>query len=790
MSSVITLFSSPFIKFAPIFNPATLWRGSLSYNMKRSAISILPPSSLDDLCCRDGEITNPLWVFSGQEIKDDAPSRKPSSGSDEPDLSLPPFPALGLPALSAAHKFRIPDGFRIIAFHNPGNGRDLRPLVISPDALPGVMFDDSHVSMIPDADPLLYDSVAVTGNFISCITREGVRFFRYRPDSDSYEWLGDTPSHPSVSFSLEPSAFPPYSAVADSPPLFDVAVGVADDLSAATLDWLAGHDSRRCPDSVKGAVCTAVASAFSTLLDKIERAGYIFGSLSAAAARVTSSGNLTLLSPLLPLGFQAPVALQIVSASHNSGILAMRLRLNRSPSRLKAVVPAAEMPSAWRAAFPKVALLSTEYRSDIARPVSVSDAASVAQGARGFFVTMTAADPAGADDAPPALYSLATLSVGSDDYARGCLLPSPATMLSPVEITDLLAVRNPRILRSCSGVLLSVGDSLGVSLPGLPMVCSALCEVAGEILDVAPSLKALSSGQLGDFPLYAFTSEGIHALSPDGKGGMRDVQLIARDLPMSHLSIEPLPAATAFISPQGVMSVAASKVSLLSDELDSQTDPWIFTPSDRLAYHYPSDSLILYNPDASSCRVLDMQNSTWHSASLKIRMHLNAWPRLFSVDEDGFCREVVRIGSDDPSLPLLYPEWNPPAESTEKSDTGTATGNPPSAIPTVPDSPMISGDSFIVYTRPIKLGDPFACKRLSAISLLWPDLCRRPFRLEGRNPGGPWRVIARSDGQPLRLRGSAFRLYRLVLSFPLPAEENRNDRFANIRPLLLFSHTT
>lgn len=49
-----------------------------------------------------------------------------------------------------------------------------------------------------------------------------------------------------------------------------------------------------------------------------------------------------------------------------------------------------------------------------------------------------------------------------------------------------------------------------------------------EVTGVAEAVRSMSSGELGRFPLYALTTAGVWALSPDGTGGWKGVQAVSR----------------------------------------------------------------------------------------------------------------------------------------------------------------------------------------------------------------------------------------------------------------------
>lgn len=72
-----------------------------------------------------------------------------------------------------------------------------------------------------------------------------------------------------------------------------------------------------------------------------------------------------------------------------------------------------------------------------------------------------------------------------------------------------------------------------------------------------------------------------------------------------------------------------------------------------------------------------------------------------------------------------------------------------------------------VTTRPLKLGDPFAVKRVTELRALWPDGSLRPVSLYGAMQLGKWHFLGLARQGAMRLRGSGWRFFR-VATFAAP----------------------
>ena len=75
----------------------------------------------------------------------------------------------------------------------------------------------------------------------------------------------------------------------------------------------------------------------------------------------------------------------------------------------------------------------------------------------------------------------------------------------------------------------------------------------GEILGIASATKALSQGQFGQFPLYAFTNEGIWALEVSNAGTYSSKQVVTRDVCNNPAGITQIDGAIVFTTDRGVM---------------------------------------------------------------------------------------------------------------------------------------------------------------------------------------------------------------------------------------------
>ena len=113
----------------------------------------------------------------------------------------------------------------------------------------------------------------------------------------------------------------------------------------------------------------------------------------------------------------------------------------------------------------------------------------------------------------------------------------------------------------------------------------------GEIRGIAAATKALSQGQFGQFPLYAFSTDGIWALEVSGTGLYESVHPVSRDVCTNPASITPIDAAIVFATEQGLKLLQGSDVALISSSMDGEnTDESMFNVKPEFAHLFIADT--------------------------------------------------------------------------------------------------------------------------------------------------------------------------------------------------------
>lgn len=185
----------------------------------------------------------------------------------------------------------------------------------------------------------------------------------------------------------------------------------------------------------------------------------------------------------------------------------------------------------------------------------------------------------------------------------------------------------------------------------------------GTIIGIAAAARALSQGQFGQFPLYAFTTEGLWALSVSSSGGYSTIQPFSRDVCTNRKSITQLDSSVLFTSDRGLMSISGSQVSCISDILQSNrnfninteapyanilrrlsglsTVPSLFPDISfidylkeaSIMYIYTRQLILIYRPDKAYAYAYSISNQRWtHIVEpFPIEYNINSYPNAIAV---------------------------------------------------------------------------------------------------------------------------------------------------------------
>lgn len=278
----------------------------------------------------------------------------------------------------------------------------------------------------------------------------------------------------------------------------------------------------------------------------------------------------------------------------------------------------------------------------------------------------------------------------------------------------------------------------------------------GTIIGICSAAKALSQGQFGQFPLYAFSTDGVWALEVSSTGTYSAKQPITRDVCINPDSITQIDSAVLFATDRGIMLISGSETVCLSEGINSKdyftlaelprADKLIeiyngragkdeqitlensslmpfrdFLTDCRMIYDYTNQRIIVYNPSVSYAYVYSLKSKLWGMIHSNISDNVNSYPDAMAMLSDN---TLANFSLSD-----------------------------------------ASGITALVVSRPFKLGYPDALKTIDTI------IQRGYFRrdhvsqiLYGSRDLFNWHIVWSSTDKYLRgFRGTPYKYFRLAL---------------------------
>lgn len=203
----------------------------------------------------------------------------------------------------------------------------------------------------------------------------------------------------------------------------------------------------------------------------------------------------------------------------------------------------------------------------------------------------------------------------------------------------------------------------------------------GRILGIATAARALSQGQFGHFPLYAFTDSGVWALETSATGSYSAKQPITRDVCVNPAAITQIDSSVLFPTARGIMMVSGSQTQCITDVIDTPRPFDCLTlpgmrelharlghPADTclptapfgrflsgcgMLYDYVHQRIILFNPAHTYAYVYSFRSQAWGMIYSDIAAGVNSYPETFAVDSSGRLVDYSRDDPDARALPAL-----------------------------------------------------------------------------------------------------------------------------------------
>ena len=228
----------------------------------------------------------------------------------------------------------------------------------------------------------------------------------------------------------------------------------------------------------------------------------------------------------------------------------------------------------------------------------------------------------------------------------------------------------------------------------------------GKVLGIATAAKALSQGQFGQFPLYAFTDEGVWALEVNtSTGGYSARQPITRDVIIKNAdgtynteSITQIDSAVLFATDRGIMLLSGSESSCISKPLDAEipfTPPTLpysesiitlagvsqeqvsylpfkeFLQGCKMLYDYSHQRIIVYNAGCRYAYVYSLTDKAWGMMQSTITDGVNAYPEAIANTMDNSIVDMSQRSAADLEQGVYGLLWTRPLKLEGVNDLKT-----------------------------------------------------------------------------------------------------------------------
>lgn len=306
----------------------------------------------------------------------------------------------------------------------------------------------------------------------------------------------------------------------------------------------------------------------------------------------------------------------------------------------------------------------------------------------------------------------------------------------------------------------------------------------GRILAVSTAAKALSQGQFGQFPLYAFCSDGVWAMQVANDGSFSARQPITRDVCTDPDSITQLDSSVLFATSRGIMLLSGSEATCITDTIASDSPfslvsfprlaaldfplpafvPFAqFIADSRMLYDYRSQRIYLFNTlrvDNPTTEVIyPLIEQDEHSLPYFVTKHhyspLYPYAYVYSLKS----KQWGMVSSNLASVLNAYPDSLAQTHDKRLVSFSPSQQSSPSQ-PSSDDDPVAG----LLVTRPLKLGIPYDLKTVNEL-ILRGVFARGDVQplLYGSRDLIHWHLIATSADSYLRhIQGTPYKYFILA----------------------------
>lgn len=194
----------------------------------------------------------------------------------------------------------------------------------------------------------------------------------------------------------------------------------------------------------------------------------------------------------------------------------------------------------------------------------------------------------------------------------------------------------------------------------------------GEVVGMAAAVAAMSQGQFGEFPLYAFTSNGIWALSVGKDGSYQTATPVTRDVCSNPDAIISLDRSVIFPTKRGIMMISGSQSTCITEVLHDNPASLLshnvvkkmsraegVEPSEipdsgflsyldnaGMVYDYTRQRVIVFNHDKMYAYVLSLTSKMWSTIRSEYKYSVNSYPDGLAITQEGIEAQLVNVCED------------------------------------------------------------------------------------------------------------------------------------------------
>ena len=191
----------------------------------------------------------------------------------------------------------------------------------------------------------------------------------------------------------------------------------------------------------------------------------------------------------------------------------------------------------------------------------------------------------------------------------------------------------------------------------------------GKVMAIRAAIKAMSTSQFGEYPVYALATDGVWGIYVASDGRFSYVRLVTPDVCLNALTVAQIDSAVIFASARGLMMLSGSTATCISDSIRTSKafkvtdlpsgDMFVssagvnenvveygsfldFIKNCRVAYDYVRQRIIVFNPTKedgerkySYAYVYSLKGKSWGILATNAESVINTYGSLLLTTDNG-----------------------------------------------------------------------------------------------------------------------------------------------------------